>query len=542
MKTSFMYALFIISIFALGCSDNPVETNTTRLLVSDIPVHFSAPAGGPGPSQLFFNISSSSDEVLHYTVSKKSGWLQLINNEQRLFGDTPDSISMIIGVTLPDLLDYGTYYDTIAITTTTVTQDTIFKEIILNIGTEITTAPLLLEFNSTVSGPNPPVQTLDINSTSSLQFEVALSHESSWLQVPVSTFHTGSISNISITADISGLPKGTYVDTIWISSDTALNSPYPVQVTTILKSWVQQVSPRKSNINDLFFADALNGWAVGDIIDLNARSGFIIRTTDGGQNWEEVDLLFGTEFTDSVLVGVTFVNNRGWIAGSDGIILYSDDFGATWNSQTHPLDSTVDFRDISFITADSGWIVGDSGMIMATSDGGLNWAVQDVPRNIDNNFMTSDLTGISFVDNMHGWVAGLTDIILVTSDGGQTWSQQTLPDNSYDFKEIDFVDLLNGWAVGKQGLLVHTTDGGLNWSVETIAGANGLLSLFFINETTGWLSDESGMVYRTIDGITWTELATETTEALQSIFFIDQNIGWIVGGKGTIIYTTSGGE
>ena len=542
-----LLCILSLSSFYIGCTETPVTPSDTVLEVSDFQQTFTAPFGGPSPSQLFFNITSSTGQVINYKISHSASWLQVVNSNQLSFGLTPDSILLLFRVVTPNMLPYGTYYDTISITTDSVSQEIIKREIILHIGSQITSNPTSFEYSVNVNGNNPASQDLHINSSTIIDFDVTLTNSESWLQVSSNTYNTGTNSPIPISILSTSLSAGTYADTIWVSSDSALNSPYGIPVKVFVKPWLKQQSPRNNNINNVFFNDAQNGWAVGDIVDNSSRAGFIIKTVDGGENWDEVRFFPGTNVDDSILVGISFVNNHGWAIGTNGIILHSSDNGDTWTSQTAPSGMKRDFKDVEFISADSGWIVGDSGTVLATSDGGQTWNLQSVPRNPQNDSLVHALTGISFLDNLHGWICGLTDIILVTSDGGQTWEQQTVPPgtngSSYDFQEITFSDNLHGWAIGKLGLIVTTLDGGNTWSYKQLPEALGLLSIYFVNSTDGWISGQNGLIYNTTDGgLVWNLQTIESNSSLQSIFMTNQNDGWVVGGEGSIYHTTSGGK
>ena len=60
-----------------------------------------------------------------------------------------------------------------------------------------------------------------------------------------------------------------------------------------------------------------------------------------------------------------------WVCGSSGVILHSNDTGATWrfqNSTTHE-----DLHSIQFVTGTMGYAVGTNGTIIKTSDAGVTW-------------------------------------------------------------------------------------------------------------------------------------------------------------------------
>lgn len=76
--------------------------------------------------------------------------------------------------------------------------------------------------------------------------------------------------------------------------------------------WRQIESITTVNLNDVYFADQLNGWAVGD-------NGIIVRTRDGGKTWTD-----GVSRATNNLEKVTFAGTRGWAVGYGGTVLTYD--------------------------------------------------------------------------------------------------------------------------------------------------------------------------------------------------------------------------
>jgi Photosynthesis system II assembly factor YCF48 len=106
----------------------------------------------------------------------------------------------------------------------------------------------------------------------------------------------------------------------------------------------QQVASQFSHFWGIDFADALNGWAVGDA-DQSNNTGMIYHTADGGATWTlqfegvpgDLEILYDVAaLTDQVAVAV----------GSLGLILRTTDGGQTWSEPSHPpvtLFSGIDF-------------------------------------------------------------------------------------------------------------------------------------------------------------------------------------------------------
>ncbi len=79
------------------------------------------------------------------------------------------------------------------------------------------------------------------------------------------------------------------------------------------------------------FADLNHGWA----IDQGSASDYsplvVMRTDDGGANWQPASSsgqYYNVDFTDAL---------EGWVVGGDGAILYTRDGGVTWSRRQHEL-------------------------------------------------------------------------------------------------------------------------------------------------------------------------------------------------------------
>ena len=127
--------------------------------------------------------------------------------------------------------------------------------------------------------------------------------------------------------------------------------------------WSSQNSGVTTSLNDVYFTDNQNGWAVGD-------KGIIIHTTDGGQNWTSQ-----TSGTTETLRAVFFVDkNTGWTVGGSTkkTMLKTTDGGAEWKDISgNNIPKTI-MQDIAFADANTGWTLSNDS-IYITSDGGDTW-------------------------------------------------------------------------------------------------------------------------------------------------------------------------
>ena len=153
--------------------------------------------------------------------------------------------------------------------------------------------------------------------------------------------------------------------------------------------WIwQNPLPQGNTLQDFFFIDTNNGFAVG-------ASGTILRTTDGGNNWDI--LASGTNYD---LYGVSFTDaNTGTAVGNFGAILRTTDAGNNWIIQREGTSDVL--YGVSFTDANNGTAVGSGGLILRTTDGGASWINQTsgTTNSLNDVFFTDANNGTSVGDN-----------------------------------------------------------------------------------------------------------------------------------------------
>lgn len=90
----------------------------------------------------------------------------------------------------------------------------------------------------------------------------------------------------------------------------------------------------------------------------------------------------------------------------------------------------------------------------------------------------------------------------------------------------------------EQGQVVVTSDGGQHWSQYEVKERP--LSLFFLNESVGWMVTDRGLWSTVEGGRAWTKLQSHKG-VLQS-WFLDANHGYMTGLKGLVQETSDGGK
>ncbi|MBD3167943.1 MAG: M20/M25/M40 family metallo-hydrolase [candidate division Zixibacteria bacterium] len=225
--------------------------------------------------------------------------------------------------------------------------------------------------------------------------------------------------------------------------------------------------------------------------------------------------------------------NRMWLVAQNSEALRTTDGGQTWNVME--INTSEDLWGIENIGPDSVWITGDRGTIRFSSDGGETFASQSAGS-------SAFLFGLCFINSQEGWIARDNGRILHTSNAGQSWLTQTTPTGSRLY-DVCFADSDNGWACGRDGTIIHTSDGGSNWETQSSGTNQRLYSIDFINANTGWAVGWGGVVLKTTNGgDNWTDVDIGSMAEKYHVDFSDAMHGCIVGWYGEIFTTADGGD
>lgn len=302
--------------------------------------------------------------------------------------------------------------------------------------------------------------------------------------------------------------------------------------------WYQQTLPVNDVINDIFFVDSLTGWLVTNGRADPADTGYILKTTNGGNNWQ---IQYGQLHN---LNSIFMLNNStGYAGGGTGngtsYLFKTINGGLNWNLIVGSSGTGGLITGIQFVNENTGWYMDNGvfdGGIFKTINSGSNWVRQanplPSPRSI---FMLNQDTG------WYGCSSGTNDLFK-TTNGGINWNIQF--SSAYPITSIFFLNKDKGWirgAASNQNSLSYTTNGGSNWiGVSNSAVALGH-DVKFINDSIGYSGATLFKIPKSTDGgKTWGYQPVPTFEAIQiAILKGDTNRIW--AGSIGLIHTTDGG-
>lgn len=155
-------------------------------------------------------------------------------------------------------------------------------------------------------------------------------------------------------------------------------------------------------LNDLRFASAGRGIAVGSLTQKEREEPQALVTRDGGQTWTAVKL---KDFPLSLAV---IDESRAFLVGRDAL-WYTDEGGVSWTKRKLPKEARKRpmFR-AHFVDEKRGWIFGAGKTYYSTQDGGLSW--EKVPESAAVNLKDENTvwTWMNFVNAQIAMIVGFS--------------------------------------------------------------------------------------------------------------------------------------
>ncbi len=299
-------------------------------------------------------------------------------------------------------------------------------------------------------------------------------------------------------------------------------------IQTVNADWVKRNTNSYAWFKDIYFLDQNKGWIAG-------TDGVLLSTADGGTTWVQTK-----KFTNDNLIQVHFSSETtGWLLCERNIFSRGDsptsylrrttDGGRTWEK--------IEFQDggrervtrILFNPDGVGMAFGEGGVFFKLQEDGVSW------RKTQTAMHYLLLDGAYGSDKV-GAIVGTGGTIMFTEDAGFTWEQATLlGETDTRFNSVFFAGQKGAWAVGSKGRIYRSNGGGRLWRQQDSGVTANLTDVYFTSPTSGWAIGENGVMVRTRDGgSTWSDVASKTTHRLEKVTFNGQR-GWVVGYGGTVL-------
>ena len=292
-----------------------------------------------------------------------------------------------------------------------------------------------------------------------------------WLISPAAVFAQSNWNFVQ--KDNSG--AGDLVSVFFTSSDDGWiggDGGYLARTGDGGRSWIKRSLNTTENINEIYFRNDENGYI------LAGRKIYI--TNDKGASWRETRIFQLSELKGLTpeFLSVRFVDKRrGYIVGSalnrneevvDSLVMQTVDGGESWHRIKVP--TKLELFHLDFVGDERGWIVGDKGTILFTGDGGATWEKQ-------TSGTDRALYSVDFRNEEEGYIVGGRGVILRTENGGRTWEKVPSP-AAGGLRRVIFTDDKNGFITGLGGVILRTDNKGRSWTKQESKTTEALYGLY----------------------------------------------------------------
>ncbi len=283
----------------------------------------------------------------------------------------------------------------------------------------------------------------------------------------------------------------------------------------------------------------------------------VLKSEDQGETWYPLYAKVSGPTNASAFFNDVFFFNKdtGFIVGDDAKLISTKDGGRSWKDTIFTIVSSSRLNSITFVNDTLGFICGGSNSMFRTKNRGATWE----KINLDFLGFNRNIVKVRFLDHLNGFAAGGDGIFIKTTDGGNTWTRYNTPTGSGSiFNDIFFFNTQTGFIAGTYGggIILKTTDGGITWNVQpnsfegasscyTIAADPAKKKIVFAGGGSGgdFLGYNGRNILSTIDsGATYQKLSTNGAVDFYDIFFLNDSTGYITGNYGLTYKTNDYGE
>lgn len=236
--------------------------------------------------------------------------------------------------------------------------------------------------------------------------------------------------------------------------------------------------------------------------------------------------------THVVFLGLAAAGDRVLAVGERGVVIRSDDRGATWAQADVPVRATL--TAVTFVDSQTGFAVGHDAVILKTTDGGASWSLV--------NFEPASqvvLLNVRFRDAQNGYVVGSNGQLWATQDGGASWQRRTLAvEDWYQNHIFDIAWRADGplLAVAEKGVLYRSDDGLSGFAPVESPYEGSYFGALTLKDGAFLIYGMKGHVFESRDGgLSWDKIQTNTEQFLLDAAVLPDGRALIVGAGGTLV-------
>jgi photosystem II stability/assembly factor-like uncharacterized protein len=265
----------------------------------------------------------------------------------------------------------------------------------------------------------------------------------------------------------------------------------------------------------------------GKLLISVGSNGVIVSSDNDGASWKRT-VLPGT----SSLIGLAACPDGSWVALDFYRKVWVADAAASkWDAR----ELTTKSNPLAIACDSKGqyWVVGSRTTVLSSADKGASWKSQDFGED-------AILMSIQFFDADNGIITGEFGNLLTTKDGGSSWQHgKKIPNDFFPHATL-FTDSRTGWVSGLAGVILHTTDGGNTW-VKQPGGVGAPMYALVKHKGEMYAMGINGLVLKLTAG-EWTLIEGRPAPFLRSALSLGDKGMLIAGGAGTLQLISPGAQ
>ena len=192
-------------------------------------------------------------------------------------------------------------------------------------------------------------------------------------------------------------------------------------------------------------------------------------------------------------------------------------------------ENQLNVLDIDFIDQNKGFLVGSNRLIMETNNGGETWEERSLDISSEENFRLLDID----FNGDEGWLIGQPSLVMHTLDAGKNWTRLSLgsklPGQPF---LITTVDKNRAELATTAGAIYETNNRGESWEAKVVdaSGSGGVRDLRRTRSGDYGSVSSLGNFFSTLqsDSDTWTAHQRASSKRVQSIGFNPSGNLWML--------------
>lgn len=285
----------------------------------------------------------------------------------------------------------------------------------------------------------------------------------------------------------------------------------------------------------------------GDKLVAVGGRGHVIVSGDSGKSWTQSSVPVSV-----LLTAVDFVNDKlGWAVGHGGVILHSNDGGATWVKQFDGNQA----NQMIIQQAKTAVEALESQVETASEDDleDLEYELEEAMFGLEDAELDAEvgaskpLLDIMFLNEQEGFAVGSYGFIFKTENGGETWVNYGDRMDNPDRFHLNTITQIEGGVLivaGEAGVMFRSEDNGEYWDYVESPYEGSFFGLTATKEEGVVLAHGlRGNLFRSEDaGQSWEDVESNTEGTLMSGATGPTGDITIVGNSGVVIFSGDGGR